>query len=212
MSANPPTGALVQYRLDAPGGPEPRNVDLDCFHPDEIEIPSYSVWQQIRRCNHLVRLDPPAKPYEADNVANDWAWPGRGANLWVSPAELPATLEFRWDTPRRIGIVHLAFDTDLDLATDSRPGLYVAPQCVRDFRVEVLTDHGWTTAARVSENFLRHCRLDFPEVTTSAMRVVVESTHGAPEARIYQVRTYAPGAAQLCGREPSGDLDCRTSV
>src|SRR5690606_21867590 len=71
MSAHPPTGALVQYRLDAPGGPEPRNVDLDCFHPDEIEIPPYSIWQQIRRCNHLVRLDPPAQPYEADNVTND---------------------------------------------------------------------------------------------------------------------------------------------
>ncbi len=195
QSAQPPTGALIQQRLEAPGGPEPANAELACFAPEEIEIPPYTVWQQIRRLNHLVRLTPPATPYRAENVANDWAWPGRGANLWISPPQLPATIELQWDRPHRVGAVDLSFDTDLDTATDSRPGLHIAPECVRDFHVDVHTDDGWTTVAQSAGNHLRHCRLTFPTVAGDALRVVVTATNGAAEARIYQLRVTGPDTA-----------------
>ncbi|MGD7708274.1 FAD-dependent oxidoreductase [Microlunatus sp. Y2014] len=189
-AAHPPTGTVVQHLIDAPGGPETKNAHVAVFQPDEIEIPPYRLWQQLRRRTHLLRIEPPARPYEADRVINGWAWPGRGANLWISPPQLPATLELRWDEARTLGEVHLAFDTDLDTSTDARPGLHRAPECVADHRVELLVGGEWVMVASVTGNYRRRQVHTFEPRSTDACRIVVTATNGDPSARIYEVRAY----------------------
>ncbi|MGO1975526.1 MAG: hypothetical protein ACTH2Q_21430, partial [Propionibacteriaceae bacterium] len=162
-----------------------------------IEIPAYRQWRQRRRSTQLLRLDPPARPYEADRVNNGWAWPGRGANLWISPPQLPATLTLRWPDPVRIGRLQFAFDTDLDTSTDQRPGLHRAPECVESFHVQLRRDSAWHTVAEVADNYQRRCVLNVPAQCADALRVVVTATHGDPSARIYEIRVYDEVAHEI---------------
>jgi hypothetical protein len=186
-----PTGTLSETLIGAPGGPEPDNADLEVFAPDEVRIPRYRLWRQVRRRTQLLRVEPPARPYEAANVVNGWAWPGRGANLWVSDPLRPV-VELRWSEPVRVGEVVIAFDTDLDTSTDSRPGLHRAPEAVRDYRVDLRVDGEWVTAAGERGNYLRHRVLRFAPRTATALRVTVLATNGDPSARIYEIRAYPP--------------------
>lgn len=190
----PPTGTLSESLIIAPGGPEPQNAHLHAFAPEEIEIPPYQLWKQHRRHTQLLQVEPPARPYSAANVTNGWAWPGRGANLWISPPDLPAQLTLAWDRPVRIGQVRLAFDTDLDTSTDARPGLHRAPECAAAFRVELRHGHQWRTAAAVTDNFYRHRVIEFTPAETTAIRITVDATHGDPSARLYEVRAYSGGS------------------
>lgn len=186
-----PTGTLAESLIIAPGGPEEQHRELKAFAPEEIEIPAYRLWRQHRRTTQLLRLDPPARPYEADRVNNGRAWPGRGANLWISPPELPAAITLSWPRPFEIGQVQISLDTDLDTSTDRRPGLHRAPECVRDLDVQVRTGEEWETVARLRDNHHRRRVLTFPPTCTDALRVVVTATHGDPSARIYEIRAYA---------------------
>lgn len=104
----------------APGGPEPQNAALPSFAPEEIEIPDYRLWCQRRRVTQVLDITPPARPFEAVNVVNGWAYPGHGANLWVSQPSLPSDLDLIWPEPLAMSEVQLSFDTDLDTGTDHR--------------------------------------------------------------------------------------------
>jgi hypothetical protein len=88
--------------------------------------------------------------------------------------------------------VVIAFDTDLDTSTDSRPGLHRAPEAVRDYRVDLRVDGEWVTAAGERGNYLRHRVLRFAPRTATALRVTVLATNGDPSARIYEIRAYPP--------------------
>lgn len=190
-----PTGALVEHLIDAPGGPEPKNIHVPVFARDEIEIPPYRLWRQVRRETALMRMEPPARPYEAANVTNGRAAPGRGANVWVSPPRLPQTLELRWATPQDICSAELTFDTDLDTATDSRPGLDRAAECIRDLDVEVDVGAGWQRVGVIRDNYRRRCAVTFERLRAHRLRLVVLATNGDPCARLYEVRVYGHSIA-----------------
>ncbi|MGP9613787.1 FAD-dependent oxidoreductase [Brachybacterium sp. AOP42-B2-9] len=190
-----PTGTLSEVLIIAPGGPEPRNAGLESFAPEEIEIPAYRLWRQRRRMTQVMRLDPPARPYEAANVTNGWAFPGHGANLWVSPPQLPATLELCWQEPVPVGRIQLALDTDLDTGTDHRDGLTRAAECARDLQIEAHTPRGWVEIAHVQDAYRRRIVLDVPSVWADVLRVTVTATNGDPHARLYEIRVYEGAAA-----------------
>lgn len=64
---------------------------------------------------------------------------------------------------------------------------------VRDYRVEARTATGWERLAGVTANRRRRTVHRLPEpVEAVALRVVVESTNGAPAAHLIAVRGYAP--------------------
>jgi hypothetical protein len=69
---------------------------------------------------------------------------------------------------------------------------------VKDYRIEIQDrTGGWNPVLTVRDNFLRHRVHVFPAVSTSRMRVVIESTNGDASARIFEIRAYNDGRAAV---------------
>lgn len=120
---------------------------------------------------------------------------GRELHLWSSdPAQpLPQWLELDLGSAKELGSVELTFDTDMNARWPAKP---LAKQCVRDY--DLLCDDGaggWKTLCSVKDNFQRHRRHTFPAVNARKIRIQVLATHGAPAARIFEVRIYDPAHA-----------------
>ncbi|MFE3452595.1 FAD-dependent oxidoreductase [Nonomuraea sp. NPDC059194] len=122
--------------------------------------------------------------------------PYAGPHLWVSGA-VPASLDLRWPEPVTIGRVEVIADDDVneDLINlhHHRTPFEVIPTLVRDYRVEALVGQAWRPVAEVRAN--RRRRNIHPlaaPVTTDGLRIVVESTNGAPSAHLVAIRAYAP--------------------
>ncbi|WP_219825918.1 FAD-dependent oxidoreductase [Nonomuraea typhae] len=120
--------------------------------------------------------------------------PYAGPHMWVS-ATLPAALEVRWPAPVVVGRVEVIADDDVneDLINlhHHRTPFEVIPTLVRDYRVEVLADGEWRQVAEVRENRRRRLvhPLDEP-VVAEGLRILVDSSNGAPSAHIVAVRAY----------------------
>lgn len=122
-----------------------------------------------------------------------------GLHRWISDA-LPAQLLIEWDSPKRIQEVRLVFDTGLHRELTLSMCDAVAkrllwgqpqPETVKAYRIEVRAGSEWTEVVSIKDNYLRHRvhRLD-QSVEADAVRVVVEATNGAEQARICEVRVY----------------------
>ena len=119
------------------------------------------------------------RPYLGE--AHDWTGaPGD----WV---------EYVWKVPRRLPEARLSFDSDLN-RTIAMSHLWPGgrrvpegppPSLVRAFRVEVWTGTGWADRIRVAENHQRFVRLPLDH-ECRGIRLVIESTHGAPRARLFR--------------------------
>ena len=137
-------------------------------------------------------LSPNTEPLGPENVTNGVARPEAWPNLWISdPAQpLPQWLCLDLPRPARIGAIHLTLDTDIARTYMQRPAFFRAPECARDFRVEVRSAGEWHTVAQVRGNYHRHQVLRFAPLLGNAVRVTIEATNGAPSARVYAVRIY----------------------
>lgn len=68
------------------------------------------------------------------------------------------------------------------------------PQLVRDFRVDWLLDGAVVAVESVTGNAMRLRVLEKPDpLRCNAVRVTVTATHGAPCARIFEIRLMEPG-------------------
>jgi hypothetical protein len=116
-------------------------------------------------------------------------------------AGLPAWLELRWPESVALREVQLIFDTGLHrFLTLSPADGYTArmhwgrpqPETVRDYRLEIETAAGWQPVHTERGNYQRRRvhTLDAPR-QSSALRVVVEATHGLDHARVCEVRVYS---------------------
>jgi hypothetical protein len=121
-------------------------------------------------------------------------WADGGAHRWEAP--LPAWIELGWAAPQSVAEIHLTFDSGLQReltlsASDHTTKKQVRgpqPELVRDY--ELLLD-GKLVAA-ITDNLLRKRVHRFNEpITASRLRLVVKSTHGAPNARVFEIRAYA---------------------
>ena len=131
---------------------------------------------------------------------------GRAGEIhrWTAPLSAGgAWLELLWDDPQPIGEVVLKFDTGFEreltlTASDSiNRGIVRAPQpeTVRDYSVvATLADGREETLAMVEGNHQRLNRVRVDPVKARALRIVVTRTNGLPEARIFEVRCYAPAS------------------
>jgi hypothetical protein len=107
--------------------------------------------------------------------------------------ELPARLTLRWDEPRTLQRIELAFDTDFDHAMESvlrgHPERAM-PQCVRHYR---LLDQAGDIVTEVQDNHqTRNVHVLPRPLTTSALTVEVLAMHGRSPAAIFAVRCYGP--------------------
>lgn len=127
--------------------------------------------------------------------------PGEIAHRWMAPlTETGAWLELTWPSPWRLRQVQLTFDTGfqreltLTAADNHNKNMIRAPQpeTVRDYRVLVRTVGGKEVEiARVRGNHQRLRRHTFAAQDAVAVRIVVEATNGAEEARLYEIRCYS---------------------
>jgi hypothetical protein len=168
----------------------------------------------------LANLDPRDKARSAQAVASDEAEGGaagqvinglarastprlhpclpRASNRWTSRT-LPAWIELSWEEPQTISEVHLTFDTGFQRElTLTMSDLYSArmvrgpqPETVKEYRLEVAGKPGTEAVLQIHDNYLgrRVHKLSEP-VVTSALRLVVEATHGVPGARVFEIRAY----------------------
>jgi hypothetical protein len=123
-------------------------------------------------------------------------WADGATHRWES-ASLPAWIELTWPAPMTLSEIHLTFDSgfqrELTLtASDSANRKVVRgpqPELVRDY--EILLDG--RPVVTVANNTLRKRvhRLPVP-ASARCLRLVVKSTHGVPQARVFEVRAYAP--------------------
>lgn len=118
--------------------------------------------------------------------------PYAGPHMWASDT-LPAWLRLDW--PAEVHIRQLTVIADDEVDEDlinlhhHRTPFELPPALVRDYRVEVATEEGWETVATVTDNRTRK-QLHTLAVHTSAVRVVVERTWGAPTAHLVAVHAY----------------------
>jgi len=123
-------------------------------------------------------------------------WADAATHRWESTA-LPATLDLAWPGPQAIAEIHLTFDSGLEReltlsASDSTTSNMVRapqPELVCDYEIQ-LDDQPVVLA---TGNLLRKRvhRLEAP-VSACRLRLVVKSTHGAPHARVFEIRAYGP--------------------
>ena len=147
------------------------------------------------RGTFIFRVWPGSSPYGAENVTNGVARPERWTNAWVSPPldHGPQWVELSWAKPVTVGCVHVGFDGQFDSNLTWPSPLGVAgcvnlPTIVKRYEVQVRRDGGWVVVAAETDNFHYRCVHAFDPVSTDAVRIVVHDTHGAPEARIFEIR------------------------
>lgn len=123
------------------------------------------------------------------------------SNCWISRS-LPAWIELAWESPQTVSEIHLTFDTgfqrELTLTMSDRYSATMVrgpqPETVKDYRLEFvgpLSERDTGTVLRVQDNYQgkRVHKLAEP-VAVSALRLVVEATHGVPEARLFEIGVY----------------------
>lgn len=142
-----------------------------------------------------------------------------GTHRWISdPAEgVPAWLQLEWPEPVVFSEIRIVFDTglhrELTLSMSENVTAKMCwgkpqPETVRDYRIEACNGSGhWQPLFQVSNNYSRLVthRTAAP-VTAQRLRITVETTNGAPEARIMEVRVENP----LPSGHPSPHEICHT--
>jgi hypothetical protein len=156
--------------------------------------------QDLARAARITASSSESSDLAPGNVANGVARPRNGTmNMWAGrPGDVEgAWLELAWDTFHTVSEVRLAFDTDLEPDFEFSIFPYVdnkvtapVPQTVADYRIQARTGDQWRTVARESGNYQRHRIHRLVPVRTDALRICVERTHGADQARVYEVRVY----------------------
>ena len=123
-------------------------------------------------------------------------WADGATHRWQSVG-LPAWIELAWPAPQTVHEIHLTFDSGFEReltlsASESTTRKLIRgpqPELARDY--EVLLDG--RPIVTVTDNILRKRvhRLPTP-IAASRLRLTVKTTHGAAQARVFEIRAYGP--------------------
>ncbi len=138
---------------------------------------------------------------DRDIPANKATGTAAEVHHWGAPMTSEgAWIELTWETPQQLSEIALKFDSgfqrELTLsASDSITRRIVRaaqPETVRDYSVQV-TDAkgGMKEVAAVLGNHQRLNRLRFEPVSAKSVRIHVNATNGADDARIFEIRCYS---------------------
>ena len=130
---------------------------------------------------------------QVDEVSNAW----HSAPL----AEGPAWVTLRWPQPQQIGSVQCIFDTgfarQLTLTMSDAANRNVIrgpqPETISDYQLDAEVDGIWRPLVTVQANYQRRRFHTFDPVTATSLRLTATATRGVPEARLFELRAYAPG-------------------
>lgn len=171
---------------------------------DDVFIPSLRNEDPLDlACQSTVTASPSAEGYGADLVrdgqtrdllANFGSWSDGRGHHWQSVA-LPAWMELELSEEKEIREVHITFDSgferELTLSLSDHTNRNIIrgsqPELVRAYRISA----GGREIVIENENYLRKRVHHLKEpVWTNRIRIDILATHGAVEARIFEVRVY----------------------
>ena len=167
--------------------------------PDDVQEPSRA-WdpKPLHRRSVCLQVEPATDAFEPAKVADGYIRPWHGPHMWVSEpvrADRGQALTASWPEPVDIGRIDVVLDDDvnedlINLHHHTTP-FDTIPALAKDFHVDLRVDGTWTEVAAVVENRRRRHRFELPAaVGADALRVVVESTNGAPSAHVIALRAY----------------------
>lgn len=130
------------------------------------------------------------------HVSASWGpWTSERPNHWQS-AELPAWIELTLPTKQPISAVQLTFDSGLQRELILTPSDSITGKTTRGAQPELVKDYEIHVddqpIVAIKDNYLRHRVHTFPPVAGKRVRIKVLTTHGVRQARIFEVRIYAP--------------------
>ncbi len=119
----------------------------------------------------------------------DRKWGSADNGVYLAPGEEAG---YSWENERILCGARLVFDTDLQFKGKRQPKHeggtdYVAmpPMLAKGFRIEVKNGDTWQAVFADSDNYLRLRKIEWKPISADAVRLVVESTHGAERAHIF---------------------------
>ncbi len=165
----------------------PENIDFL-----RVEVPAVEgvSWPSI---SWIVQPTNPVREtveYKAENIINGWTrLKENKESLWSSdPSEpFPQWIELDLGEPSEFNTVHLTFDTDLSTGQTQKSRQEV---CVKSYEVSAFSNGDWVELAESKDNFQRHRIHKFKKVRANKLRLTIRATHGAPSARVFEIRAY----------------------
>ncbi|MGW2595572.1 FAD-dependent oxidoreductase [Streptomyces sp. NPDC001515] len=164
-------------------------------------------WQArgLRRRTFAFRAAPETSAFRPERAVGGYQRPYAGPQMWSSapladPEAAGEWLRLDWDEERELREVRVVFDDDVDEYLNNlhrhRTPFEIMPELVRDYRIEAAEPDGtWRTLHTVTGNRRRHrvhavAGPDGGPVRTTALRLVVEATHGAPHAHVIAFKAF----------------------
>ena len=126
--------------------------------------------------------------------------PGEWKNRWA--AEMRDTepwIELHWPDSKKISHIQIIFDSgfqrELTLSANAGVNKRVIrgpqPETVKVYSITArTTGNKVVQLVEVKDNFQRLCRHDFDPIKAYSVRLTIHATHGAKEARLYEIRCY----------------------
>jgi len=120
----------------------------------------------------------------------DRRWENVDNGIWVAPNT--ETITYTWKKPVELSGARIIFDSDLRVRSKRMRKLEATTERVdfpammaKGFKVEARVGGKWQTVYTDNENYLRLRKVMFDKVKADAMRLVVTSTWGAPNAHVF---------------------------
>ncbi len=141
-----------------------------------------------------LRTDPVQWPYGPQNTINGVARPESWTNIWVSDPQqpFPQDIELHWEKPVKLGTIQITFDTNVNISDriSMTPPLTRPAECVSDYELLFQEGDRWQPLLAEMGNYQRRRVHTFSSVETTAVRLRIHATNGAPSARVYEIRAY----------------------
>jgi hypothetical protein len=128
--------------------------------------------------------------------------PGKRDNRWLASLKNgSAWLQLEWKAPVKLTQVQITFDTGFErLLTLSHQDSYTAkmirapqPETVKDYELlyRSAASKPWISLAKITGNYQRLRRHNFPAIPVQALKLNVTATNGQSEASVFEVRCYS---------------------
>ena len=194
-------------QLCAKGAVNIRDIDINCLQNqllcDDCYLPELknSDEKDFAR-DASVRASSFAEGYEAENVTNGISRAlGGSSNAWHSSKmkeDSPEWLSLSLKGVKEVSRVQITFDSNFNIekkitissTRQAQQVTGVPAELVKDFEIELILDGKCIEKRKVTQNYLRLVRVDFPPTRCDSVRINLISTNGVGEARIFELRIY----------------------
>ena len=122
------------------------------------------------------------------------------SNIWVSDgiSSDGETVSIALNRPTLVSEIRLTFDSNFNYAIKQtmskkrqlQQRIGTPPELVRDYCITLWNGEEIVGEKTITDNYQRHNVINFHQTLTDRVTVTVTATHGAEDARIYEIRIY----------------------